>query len=494
MKKEFIINFAILFLVNILIKPAWLLSDLWVQRNTDEAYGAYFVIFNLSMLFNILLDAGINNYNNRKIGALEQRVNNYFGRILGIKSWLSLAYLGILIPFGIFLNINLKCLFVLAFNQILLSFILFFRSNLTGLKHFKLDSLISVLDRVIMLFGIIAYITIYHTINIPAFILIQTFGYMVVFALSLFLTRRKIETSTIKYDWRFSKRVLLKSYPYAIIVLIMAGYSYSDSIMMKMIRDDSDYQNMIYAQSFRIIGAINNYAYLIAVILIPMFSKMIQQKKSLHELLRIAGSVLLMGLISFALFANSYSNALISMLYGESETLNWWQRSIERTPLVNTAEIDFSAEVFSWLIFAIIPMGFNYIYGALLTAAGEIKTLNYIALGGLLLNIFFNAFLIPDYGAEGAAWASVITQYFAGTLQLLFCYRIMKLSFNWLHTLKFGLIILLVVLFNSFFSNHWSWFQSLIVVALISILGLFSLKIVKLQDIQKLFLRKSSQA
>jgi O-antigen/teichoic acid export membrane protein len=481
-----------LFLVNLLIKPAWLLSDLWVQRTTGEDYGAYFVIFNLSMLFNIFLDVGINNYNNRKIGAIEGRVNNYFGRILSLKSFLSLGYIILLIPIGFLLKVDLQHMCLLAINQVLLSFILFFRSNLTGLKHFKLDSLISVLDRVFMIIGIFAYIFIYHEINIPAFIGIQTLGYVLVFIIAFFLSKNKIEITKIKFDWRFSKRLLLKSYPYAIIVLIMAGYSYSDSIMMKVLRSDGDYQNMIYAQSFRIIGAINNYAYLIAVILIPMFSKMLKQKENVQELLRIAGSTLILSLITFAIFANAQTSSIIRMLYGVSNGLSWWERGLTSSDLLNQNDIENSMQVFQWLIFAIVPMGFNYIYGALLTAAGKIKTLNFIALGGFSLNIVFNLLFIPKYGAQGAAWASVLTQYFAGVLQLCFCYKQMEITLKWSHFIRSLLIILLVGFVSYYITIEWKWYLSLMIVGLLMLTSLPLLKIVQIEDIKKVLKRKTA--
>src|SRR5678815_3391877 len=44
---------------------------------------------------------------------------------------------------------QLSMLYLLLFNQVLVSFILYLRSNLAGLHLFKTDSIISVLDRAI---------------------------------------------------------------------------------------------------------------------------------------------------------------------------------------------------------------------------------------------------------------------------------------------------------------------------------------------------------
>ena len=104
MKKNFVLNFILLFVVNLLVKPAWLYTDLMVQRETGEDYGLYFVLFNFSMLFNMLLDFGITNYNNRKIAANENKFKNYFSYIFSLRLVLAGIYLIILLLSGWFLG------------------------------------------------------------------------------------------------------------------------------------------------------------------------------------------------------------------------------------------------------------------------------------------------------------------------------------------------------------------------------------------------------
>lgn len=485
MKKKFITNFALLFVVNLLVKPSWVVTDLWVQRNTEEAYGAYFAVFNLAMLFNILLDLGINNFNTKKVGALENKANTYFGRIISIKTILSLIYILIILPIGWYLGVDLNHLLILAINQILLGFILYFRSNLGGLKLFKTDSLISVLDRVIMLFIVLFFALNQLSISISDFIWIQFTGYLAVFSITFLATFRKIDSPLFSFDWRFSKRFLLKSYPYAVIIILMSGYIYSDSIMMKAMLIDGDYNNMIYAHSFRIIMSINNYTYLIAVLLIPMYAKMIQQKEDIAGLLKLSGSIVILGLIIVAIYCNYYQLPITKILYGKLDGLAWWERGSSYYIMENTKEIQQSSKVFGLLIFAIVPMSFNYIYGSLLTAAGEIKTLNKIAFGGLLLNILMNFFLIPDHGAYGAGISSVFTQFLTALFQVYFAYKLMKIKFSIAHSIKFLSIILTTILIVHYFLESLSWWLGLILLVAFAFTGLLVLKVVEWKDIKK---------
>ena len=48
-------------------------------------------------------------------------------------------------------SFQIKLLVILGINQILVAFILYFRSNLSGLLLFKQDSIISVMDRILLI-------------------------------------------------------------------------------------------------------------------------------------------------------------------------------------------------------------------------------------------------------------------------------------------------------------------------------------------------------
>ena len=50
------------------------------------------------------------------------------------------------------------------------------------------------------------------------------------------------------------------------------------------------------------------------------------------------------------------------------------------------------------------------IFGTFLTAKGDLRFLNILSIGGIVLNFGLNYALIPTYGAEGAAIATLGTQ------------------------------------------------------------------------------------
>ena len=70
MQRIFFSGLFITLLLNILIKPLALFGiDAVVQNRVGpNDYGTYFSLLNLSILFNIVLDIGINNYTTKKSG------------------------------------------------------------------------------------------------------------------------------------------------------------------------------------------------------------------------------------------------------------------------------------------------------------------------------------------------------------------------------------------------------------------------------------------
>jgi O-antigen/teichoic acid export membrane protein len=156
LKKRFLTNLALLILLNLLIKPFWFFGiEVGVQNRVgEEMYGFYFSLFNFAFILNILLDLGINNFNNRAISREHGYLKDYLAAIIPLKLVLSLVYAGFVFAAGKIIGYSedqFKMLWVLIANQFLASFILYFRSNISGLQYFRTDSLLSVLDRSLMI-------------------------------------------------------------------------------------------------------------------------------------------------------------------------------------------------------------------------------------------------------------------------------------------------------------------------------------------------------
>ncbi|MAW66092.1 MAG: hypothetical protein CMD18_07860 [Flavobacteriales bacterium] len=460
--------------------------DMQVQVEVGDKYGLYHALLNATLILNILLDLGLNNYNNRKVSITNNRFKQYFQNISAIRFGLAISYLIVLQLYGILSNYNtgdLWFLFLLGLSQVFLSSILYLRSNFTAFGKFKLDSFFSVFDRFLMILGVLYLFSNKDQgyVNLENFIYIQVFGYSISFFIGLIILLKIGRPFAPKIQRRFSIVLLKKSAPYALIVLLMSAYHSSDAIMIERMLMDGEAETAIYAQSMRILTALNNYAYLFAVLLLPMFSKLLSKKKSIQGLITTSSSLLLYGVSSIAILLAYYSDDIIGICYGNFSNHDRFINGVfNKEAIINQPAILVSSDIFELIIYGIIPMSINYCFGTLITASGNMKLLNKIAFFSLTINVILNLYLIPLYGAYGAALSSLITQSFSGLGQVIFAVIKFKISVKSLSILRFMLGIGFVAV-STFFLKELELTIRLSIIVVLFLFGL--LLAVKLKDV-----------
>jgi O-antigen/teichoic acid export membrane protein len=450
MQRKFLTNLGLLLFLNLLIKPIWIFGiDLTVQRNVGVgAYGFYFVILNFSFLFNIILDLGITNFNNRNIAQHNHLLNKHFSGILVLKLLLGLTYVVIAFVGAYILHYNaaqFRLLGWLAFNQFLLSFILYLRSNISGFMMFKTDSVLSVLDRVLMILfcGVLlwGHVT-SSSFRIEWFVYSQTAAYSITAALAFLIVVKKARFRKLNWNWPFFLMIMKQSMPFALLVLLMTFYNRLDPVMLEYLlpKEIGNEQVGIYASGFRLLDAANMIAYLFGVLLVPIFSKMLKKRQPIEHMLKLSFTLIitLAVIVGFGLFFYSYE--LMDLLYD--------------------THIQASTNVFRLLIPAFIAVSTTYIFGTLLTANGNLKQLNIIAFSGLVINLILNYLLIPVYLATGSAISSLVTQFAMAILQVMMVQRVFKFKVNYRYLLTLLAFLVGVITFNlvsKMFVIHWGF-------------------------------------
>lgn len=446
MRKKFITNLALVLFLNILVKPFWVLGiDRSVQNIVGaESYGLYFSLFNLSLILNIILDFGITNYNNKNIAQHNQLLSKLFKNIVSLKFILGIFYAILCLTIGLVFGYTFHQFYILFFlilNQFLLSFILYLRSNISGLLMFKTDSLISVLDRFLMIAicSFLLWSNFTETkFKIEWFIYTQTISYLITAFVAFIVVSFKSNFQKMKFDKPFLISILKQTYPYAILVFLMGFYNRFDGFIIERILDDGKLQAGIYAQGFRLLDAVSQFSLLFAGLLLPIFSKMLKNKEPIKQLLEFSFILLLTLSIITVLTSIFYSNEIINLLYPE--------------------HVSDSSSIFSILIISFIPISTTYIFGTLLTANGNIKELNIMAFSGVILNLCLNLLLIPKFNALGAAVSALITQIFTAVIQMLISVKKFNLKIKLMHSVRiifyiFSLIIVFYVIKQ--FAPNW---------------------------------------
>lgn len=418
MKKHFITNLALLIFLNLLIKPFWFFGiEVGVQNQVGEdVYGFYFSLFNFAFILNMLLDVGINNYNNRAIARDHNLLRGNLAAVIPLKLFLAVIYAGVVLVTGKILGYSqeqFQMLWILVLNQFLASFILYFRTNISGLQLYRTDSLLSVMDRSLMILftGLLLWGNISsRPFQIEWFVYAQTASYVLTLITSAGIVRIRSGSFFRLISLSASIKILRASYPFALLILLMAVFNRVDSVMLERLLDDGRKQAGIYAQSFRIFEAATQFALLFAMLLLPMFSRMIQLKQNVNELLRIALPLLMVAGLSVACMANFYKFEIIDLLYRT------------HTP--------YSSDILGILMIGFLFVSISYLYGTLLTANHNLRQLNALAALTVIINITLNLILIPRQQALGAAIASLISQGFYGIAQMMLSVRLLNIPAN----------------------------------------------------------------
>ena len=398
MKKLFLSNIIFLVLINLLIKPFYVfVIEVGVQNQVGPAeYGVFFSLFNLCYLFQIINDLGLSNYNNTTVAKDSSIINKNVSNILGVKLILSLAFLLIIALVAILIDYPSEyypLLWVIACNQILLSLIIFFRTSISASGYYKTDSLLSILDKGILIIILAYLLWFYHAtdyaFNITWFVFAQMVSLSIALCVAIILLVKK--TGLISLKFSFDLSILKKSLPFALIILTMSAYSRIDGVMLERLLPDGKLEAGIYAASYRILDALNIIGFLFAGLLLPMFSKLIIQKEDLYPILSIAYQLLFAIAVSIAMYCTFFADELLLALYP-------------------TFSNSYYASILILLIWGFVGIATTHIFGTLLTANETLKKMNIVFLFGLALNIGLNLFLIPEYKAQGAAATTLVTE------------------------------------------------------------------------------------
>ncbi len=464
LKKRFIENLVFFLTLNLLIKPIYVFGIDRVVQNTvgAESYGSYFALFNLVIIFQIFLDLGIENFTRKEVARNPENVNRMFSNFLMLKLVLVFLFIGILSTAGLFLpqsRSEWKILLFLLLNQSMANLVLFVRANLGGLHLFKTESFVSVFDRLLMILicGTLLYIPFARAkFRIEWFVYSQSVAYFSTLLISGFLLIRKTGIPKLRISPKEFAPVIKQLRPYATLVLLMAFYYRIDSVFLRYLLPNGKVQAGIFAHGFRILDFLSNYALIFSFILFPLFTKMIHQKDEIRPLLRLAGTILIIPSFSLLSGIAFYRYEIFAILYKSHTNL--------------------SANIFLILIISYLGICFNYTYGALLTANGNLKELNIMALIAVLLSIVLNSILIPKYEVIGAAITNAIAQCFTILFHFFLVKKKFQIKIEPILTLK--LIAFLVFTFISGWiisKSHVYWVLGTILIITCS--GLFAVLI-----------------
>jgi O-antigen/teichoic acid export membrane protein len=395
MRKTFVSNLILLVGLNLLVKPVYLLVvEATIQDRVGAAeFGNYFALISFSFLLNIILDLGLTNWNTRHVAQNPEAVAHRFHLIFTMRMALALLYLLLCFVLGItfgYTSSQLSMVGVLAFNQFLVAGIQYLRSNLAGMHLFKQDSILSILDRLILTLHMsyLLWFSGNEVFQTEWLVYGQTLAYGITFCIAFLLVKK--HSGVFRFEWQLSevRALLADALPYAALIFVTAIAYRIDSVLLERMRGPEEAGH--YAMGFRFFEATNMVSYLFATLLLPIFSRMLHRNEAVAPLVSLSYRLMLVGTTMVASASWFWAEDILSLIY-----------SVPHASAIGA---------FRWLMIGCAAFSLQYIFGTLITASGQMKLLVRIALAGVVGSILLNVLLIPEYGAEGAAIANAAVQ------------------------------------------------------------------------------------
>ncbi|HMG15511.1 MAG TPA: oligosaccharide flippase family protein [Saprospiraceae bacterium] len=447
MKRSFFVNLLLLIAINLIIKPIYIFGiDRNVQNLVGEHnYGLYFTFFTLCMIFMVIGDAGLQNYNSTQVASGKVQYASFFPNILVARLLTSFLFIVIIMSlslFGIYNKEDMSLLYLVMAGQIMSSFLLLIRTNISGHGYFKVDSIFSSLDRLFLIFlcGFFMWNeTLRSSFTIYKFASLQLISYLIVIVIcvvwmAIVLPKLDFSLSNINI-----KKILKSSLPYALVIFLMIIYSRSDIIILERMLPDGAKQAGIYAASFRILDALNMIGYLAGTLLLPMFSKISNDKKQLEELYMLSLKLLSVFTSLFSIVVIFYRHEIMHMLYNNADEV--W------------------GNVLGILMFSFIGITLSYISGCHLTANGHLRSMIRSFSIAIAFNIVLNLLVIPHFKVIGVAIVAAITQIFILIIQTKWSMKLSGLHINrtnWIRFLSFiSLFIVICMVFKKILPLLW---------------------------------------
>lgn len=434
-------------------------------------WGIYFDLFNLGFIFQILHEPGIQSYNSRNVARDPSSLSRYLPRILGLKVFLLFVFIAV--TSGAFYVLGYEkelytLLLWICFNQFLSTLYMYLRSNISAIGRYRTDSFLSALDKVIMLviLGALVYLPqTRQSFNILWLVYGQAVAYAVAILFALYVLYKHLGGLQICFSINFSKEYIKKSVPYALILLFMTIYTRIDGVMLGRLIGDNNYQAGIYGACYRILDALNMIGYLMAALLLPMFSSLKQIKKELLELFEAGLKLVLALCLTIGTLFIVYRTEILSTLYDEYNSIY--------------------EQVLFPLVLGYIMISISYIYGTFLVSRKDVAKLNYLYGSGIIINIGLNIFLIPSYYAVGAAWATMLTEtaMLIGQFFLVRKYRVDNLSFRELVRIVLFVISIVGVSYGMYLYIPGYWLIKLISTGLVAVGFTFLYGMIRVKDI-----------
>lgn len=385
--KRFFGNISFVVVLNLLVKPGWVVVENLVQDRLGHAlFGLVTALTSLTTIVAVLSDLGLTHFSVKRLASEPGFMAEYFPTLLPLRAGLNVVALGLMLALGALLGYRGSQLLVLGavgISLLLTQYAQFLRGTLQASQRFNTDAVLSVLEKALLLLLVLAFLPVGLTLEryVGARLAAAAFTAVLLYVLLI----RLFGQQPYRYRWDQARNVLRESLPFALITLLYGINERVDMVMLERLA--SPVEAGYYAGAYRWVDAVMMYVWTILPLFFAKFAAAQHNREEQRELLWFGQRVVtvpLLLLVAFVLFR------------GE---LLFWQ--LTHSSPAEIARMTWCAKI---LFINVLIHAFFALYASLLNSTGHVHFVSRLVVASLVLNVTLNAFTLPHYGAVAAAW------------------------------------------------------------------------------------------
>jgi O-antigen/teichoic acid export membrane protein len=352
----------------------------------QDAWGQFSFALALSLIGEALMDFGIHQVTIRSIARDRTQAGSLFRNSLGLKALPgAIMFVGLtLLAFVLRADGTMRIVCVLLLTSaVFRSYLLTVRGVLQGLEHFAADSLVVVADRcAVLVFGGVALWTGGGLVSVAAAFLTAR---VLAMAVALAIVRRHVGGARPQFDTAIWRELQRRAMPLGAFLIVLNLYSYIDTIILGALT--TDFGNGLYNSAYKIYEGLAYGTAILSSVITPRLSGLWSTDRRAHHRLvwqSLGASLVLAVVLGLAAWI---FGGLALRIFGPE-----------------------AVAAFSTL--RILALGLPLVFGiwilhAVAISVFEERWLFRTTVAGSMVNIALNFQLIPAYGRDGAAWATV---------------------------------------------------------------------------------------
>lgn len=379
---------------------------LLARKFSTDTYGQVVAIITLSTVFITIFDFGLPIFLQREISLNNSIGSNVFSKVFTISLIFFIGYLTLnSLYFIIFYEGISPVLFIIILLMMYIaSLVTLINKALSGLGNFKSQFISFFIPRLLVaLFFIIGLF--YYPLGLNVLL----FGLLIGILINMVLVFINLRKAGIKFSLEHfsvieAKSIIKLSLPLGLAVIFNFLYDKIDVLLISKILDFTEvaFYNIGY-------GLFKASAISFSFLLVPGFTKVSSAGKDKIKIKEFFGEyfkIILVICILLSIVIFFTAEFIITSLY--------------------TERFSDSVIILKILALGITAVGLNNLTGTVLNGMGYYKTVMYITLYALILNVLLNFLLLSKYGILAAAVLTVITETFIFFTEYYYLRKILK--------------------------------------------------------------------